>query len=222
MATNSRDLALAGLCALHRAEPVDQGEAVRLGQHLEHRLRCRVGGDRARPGRRAPRTRTARRRPPATAVGLRRFRRPARPGSMRPSPPAGPRSRRCAATTCCAAARGVKRIDDVSLSRLRRCPSIQPTQRASSTACCQVSVVTVPPFFVRASQTPGRRLVVLQQPGAELRQIGDDQLLQFCCTHRQRAISFGAVAVTSSRKRRTSSARWASASADHPLWSSSR
>jgi len=51
-------------------------------------------------------------------------------------------------------AKWVNRIQELSWSRLRACPSIQPTHRASSTACCQVSVVTVPPFLVRASHTP--------------------------------------------------------------------
>ena len=51
--------------------------------------------------------------------------------------------------------RGVKRMNEVCSSRLRACPSIHPKQSASSTACCQVSVVVVPPFFARASHTPG-------------------------------------------------------------------
>jgi hypothetical protein len=38
---------------------------------------------------------------------------------------------------------------------LRACPSIQPKHSPSSTICCQSTVVAVPPFFVRASQTPG-------------------------------------------------------------------
>jgi len=46
-------------------------------------------------------------------------------------------------------------MKEVCSSRLRACPSIQPKHSASSTACCQVSVVTVPPLRVRASHTPG-------------------------------------------------------------------
>ncbi len=51
--------------------------------------------------------------------------------------------------------RGVSRLQELPSSRLRACPSIQPKHSASSTACCQVSVVTEPPFLVRASHTPG-------------------------------------------------------------------
>jgi hypothetical protein len=51
--------------------------------------------------------------------------------------------------------RGVNRRQELSSSRVRACPSIQPKHSASSTACCQVSVVTQPPFLVRASHTPG-------------------------------------------------------------------
>src|SRR5690348_10863411 len=41
-----RNLALAGRGALHGAETVDQGEAVALGEQVEHRLGCGFGGDR--------------------------------------------------------------------------------------------------------------------------------------------------------------------------------